>query len=59
MRARGLVLCAVLALWIGGCRDSRPATPATFALAGDLSPVRTRFNAEKDKVRVIMLVAPS
>jgi hypothetical protein len=50
-------LCAVLVLLTG----SRPpiAAPGHTMLAGDLSQLRSRFNADAGKVRAIFLATPT
>jgi hypothetical protein len=45
-------------LMLVGCGPSAPATGHTV-LSGDLSPLRSQFNADAGKVRAIFLAAPT
>lgn len=45
-------------LFLAGCGDVSPVTPHAV-LQTDLDPLRAAFNADIDKVRVVMLVAPT
>lgn len=55
-----LKLCAPLTLLIvlAGCRAKGPALPHE-RLDADASVLRTAFNADAGKVRVVMLVSPT
>jgi len=45
-------------LMLAACRPSGPAPPHT-ALSGNLSALRTQFNADAGKVRAIFLASPT
>ena len=45
-------------LMLVGCGPSAPAT-GHMVLSGDLSPLRSQFNADAGKVRAIFLAAPT
>lgn len=53
---RGSILGAIL--FLAGCGEVSPITPHVV-LQSDMNPLRAAFNADIDKVRVVMLVAPT
>ena len=58
---RSLVVLALAGAWLA-C-PGEPQAPATAtgyeALSSDAEPLRSRFNADAGKVRVLMLAAPT
>lgn len=52
------VLAALLALPVTGCKAKGP-TAAHERLTAGVEPLRTAFNADVGKVRVLMLAAPT
>lgn len=68
-RKTGLALAALLALVAGRCdgggsatsgKTSEPGKPRPWAVLGaDLEPFRSDFNARRDHVRAVLLVAPT
>jgi hypothetical protein len=58
MRTIVLVLSLLALSVLVGCSSRNPASPHA-RLADGVEPLRTAFNADAGKVRVVMLVAPT
>ena len=58
MRIRHLLRSGVLVLGAAGCQPGGEDRPHV-ALGNDAGALRTAFNADSGKVRVVMLVAPT
>lgn len=54
--SKGLVLGGFL--FFTGCGEVSPITPHSV-IQPDMDPVRSAFNADIEKARVVMLVAPT
>jgi hypothetical protein len=48
-------LCVLAALVLGACVQTRPYS----SLSTSAEPLRTQFNADAGRVRIVMLVAPT
>lgn len=55
---RFLLWMSASLLMLAGCRPSGPA-PSHTVLSGDLSPLRSQFNADAGKVRAVFLASPT
>jgi hypothetical protein len=55
---RSPFLFGLLGALLAGCAQQAPEQPFT-ALAPDAGALKTLFNAERGKVRVLMLVSPT
>jgi hypothetical protein len=59
MRRRHWLWIAASLLALGGGCGQAGAAPSHTALRGDVSALRSRFNADAGKVRAIFLAAPT